>query len=108
MSTTTPISDFCPDSGKPYSTPPIVSPNDFPAFPVPDTIYPTGQIQFGTNGMSLRDYFAAQAMQGMRSDAKSMNFYADPAKKDKVPMMDIIARLAYQQADAMIAARGSA
>jgi hypothetical protein len=32
-----------------------------PAFPVPDTYHPNGQVQFGSSGMSLRDYFAAHA-----------------------------------------------
>ena len=31
-----------------------------PAFPVPDTHHPDGQIQYGANGMSLRDWFAGQ------------------------------------------------
>ena len=36
-----------------------------PAFPVSDTHHPDGQIQYGTNGMSLRDWFAGQALAGL-------------------------------------------
>jgi hypothetical protein len=32
-----------------------------PAFSVPDTYHPNGQVQYGTTGMSLRDWFAGQA-----------------------------------------------
>jgi hypothetical protein len=32
-----------------------------PAFPVPDTYYPNGQVQYGPTGMSLRDWFAGHA-----------------------------------------------
>jgi hypothetical protein len=38
------------------------TPNDGgPAFPCPDTYHPSGQIQYGPTGMSLRDWFAGQA-----------------------------------------------
>ena len=47
---------------------------------------------------NLRDYFAALAMQAMTSDAASHN--------QSIPdEMEAIAKLAYQQADAMLAAR---
>lgn len=46
-------------------------------------------------GMSLRDYFAAKAMQGMNA-----NPYCDDYDFDK------IADMAYAQAEAMLAARG--
>ena len=59
-----------------------------PAFPVCpakwDTMY---------HGISIRDYFAAKAMQG---------FAADP---DTTGSAEIIAKVAYQWADAMIKAR---
>ena len=32
-----------------------------PAFPVTDSHHANGQIQYGTSGMTLRDYFAAHA-----------------------------------------------
>ena len=46
---------------------------DAPAFPTSDTLYPNGQIQLGSTGLSKREYFAALAMQGLLScdtDAK--------------------------------------
>lgn len=46
------------------------------------------------HGMTLRDYFAARAMQGMAAHPES----------DKWPA-DGIAKAAYQQADAMLEAR---
>jgi hypothetical protein len=46
-------------------------------------------------GMSLRDYFAAKAMQGMMHDVSQ-------------PVGEVIAEWAYQVADAMLKARGQA
>lgn len=62
-----------------------------PAFPL-QSIGP--EFEPGYAGMSLRDYFAAKAMQGMAAHPES----------DKWPA-DGIAKAAYQQADAMLAAR---
>lgn len=62
-----------------------------PAFPVPDVHHPSGQIQFGSSGMSLRDWFAAQALEKASRGAR---FTAEE-----------IARRAYYIADAMLAAR---
>jgi hypothetical protein len=36
-----------------------------PAFPVPDSHHANGQVQYGANGMTLRDWFAGQALAGM-------------------------------------------
>lgn len=64
--------------------------NNPPAFPVfPDT---SGGHAAAFRGMTLRDYFAAKAMQGM---------LADPSTPE---IMDI-AGAAYEVADAMLAAR---
>lgn len=62
------------------------------AFPVADSWYPDGQVQFGSNGMTLRDYFAGQALTGMMDDIITM----DAPER---------ARYAYYQADAMLKAR---
>lgn len=48
------------------------------------------------NGMTLRDYFAAKAMQGMLSATAFDSAWPDPKR---------ISELAYQNADAMLAAR---
>ena len=61
-----------------------------PAFPFPAYTYPNGEINHGEDGMTLRDYFAAKAMQGLLSDS---NVKAKP--------LDFAIR-AYAMADAMI------
>ena len=53
--------------------------------------FPRGEIQ-SAPGMTLRDYFASMAMQGMMVDVEQ-------------PKCDYIALIAYQVADAMLKAR---
>ena len=65
--------------------------NDIPAFPRPSS----GVDQYAQTGMTLLDYFAAKAMQSMIKYGP-WGDYVD---------MEQIARLAYQQADAMMKAR---
>lgn len=60
-----------------------------PAFPTP--IISIGQHQ----GMDLRDYFAAKALQGLLSRGGH----------DKINVHDVLAQRAYQIADAMLEAR---
>ena len=62
-----------------------------PAFPK------TPFIEIGTpqNGMTLRDYFAAKAMQGLLSRGSH----------DKINVHDVLAHRTYQIADAMLKAR---
>ena len=65
-----------------------------PAFPV---ALPNGESYQGHlphDGMTLRDYFAAKALQGM-----SANPYFDDYE------FDTVAEMAYAQADEMLAAR---
>jgi hypothetical protein len=62
------------------------------AFPTTDFTH-AGQIIPGSEGMTLRDYFAAKAMQGLMDAA--------------VPMLEI-ADEAYKMADAMLRAREEA
>jgi hypothetical protein len=38
------------------------------AFPSPDTVMPSGQVQFGEYGMSLRAYIATAALQGITAN----------------------------------------
>ena len=64
-----------------------------PASPVYD-FHGNGQMFIAAEGMSMRDYFAAKAMQG---------FAADPTM-DQAPAADI-AEIAYVWADAMLKAR---
>jgi hypothetical protein len=69
--------------------------SDIPAFPFPDKIYPDGSVLYGTGseGMMLRDYFAAKAMQGSR------------ARNSAYESWDDLAKDAYEIADAMLKAR---
>ena len=60
------------------------------AFPVSDLS--------GNWGMSLRDWFAGQALAGMMADIASVN---------ELPGPDAAAKLAYTMADAMLAARAA-
>ena len=55
-----------------------------------------------TEGMSLRDYFAAKAMQGLILVLKHIK--SDVNETEQVPIA--IAETAYEFADAMIAERG--
>ena len=65
-----------------------MSKNGGPAFP---SLYSSQQ-----PGMLLRDYFAAQAMQGL---------IADGALRDNAQRVHSLAALTYQEADAMLKAR---
>jgi hypothetical protein len=71
-----------------------------PAFPVPDTYHPNGQVQYGSCGMSLRDYFAGRAMQAELTGRSHPNSGGNP-----VDYAGPICERAYQLADAMLAAR---
>jgi hypothetical protein len=71
-----------------------------PAFPVhPDMAAQLGCVPSSSDaGMSLRDYFAAKAMQGL---------FASNAEHDHEDehIFDAVAEAAYKQADAMLKAR---
>jgi hypothetical protein len=62
-----------------------------PAFPTPTVVNANSEFQWGDNGMSLRDYFAGQALAG--------NLIEPTANNEQV------AKWAYSLADAMLAAR---
>jgi hypothetical protein len=63
-----------------------------PAFPTPDTVHANGQVQYGTFGMTLRDFFAGQALTSIATEACDM---------------DEKARWCYRLADQMLIARNS-
>ena len=69
-----------------------MSSNGGPAYPVKYQDGAGGYEQ--ADGISIRDYFAAAAMQGLLA-------YPIPSN----PTSDVIAEWAYEQADAMLAAR---
>ena len=60
----------------------------------------------GSMGMTLRDYFAAKAMQGIIEKYGSNPPYFDEDGGDDGPDQEI-ARWAYELADAMLRARGN-
>lgn len=70
--------------------------NGGPAFPCENIMTPNGGV-IVSDGMTLRDYFAAKALQGLLSHNSNGN------ASDKN-----IAEWAYSQADAMLRARGEA
>ena len=70
---------------------PAPIPNGGPAFPVSDTVHSTGQVQYGFNGMTLRDYFAGQSILGLALQTDTIDAN--------------VAQWAYALADAMLAAR---
>lgn len=82
--------------------------NGGPAFPLPAVSH-QGHIMALTEGpalgMTLRDYFAAKAMQGMYNDGSVV---AASKLVDDSTNMDAVARWSYAQADAMLRARGEA
>ena len=91
-----------------------------PAFPVPDSQTTNGEIQFGSNGMTLRTYIATKAMQGLLADHKDhedeRRFHIETGQYDdgmpwRKHVFDetcaqAVARLAVEHADALIAALG--
>ena len=68
-----------------------------PALPTADAYHPSGQIAYGRKGMSLRDWFAGQALSGLLAGRGSAG--------DKAPNW---ANGSYAIADAMLKARGGA
>ena len=79
--------------------------NGGPSFPIPDYTCPNGQVFTGTNGMSLRDYFAAKALQNCYMDAVQVLM----GKRGTHAGVDAeIAKSCYLIADAMLAERAKA
>ena len=58
------------------------------------------------DGMSLRDYFAAKAMQSILRGYDVVNSFEDEEINDPEGMPTLIAQDAYVMADAMLKARG--
>ena len=70
---------------------------DVPAFPIPLSPGQSWNGMEPPDGMTLRDYFAAKAMQG---------YVSDEEWRDDIDF-DGTARAAYAMADAMLAARNA-
>lgn len=78
------------------------------AFPRPHSQVETSRgtdIYAAEHGMTLRDYMAAKAMQGIKSNPELCRVCAEAAERMGVTQADAVAQMAYQDADAMLAAR---
>lgn len=74
--------------------------NNEPAFPITDTYHPNGQVQFGSNGITIRDYFAAKALSGLMT-----RVWNEDGKMSGNELIVLWAKSAYACADAMLAER---
>ena len=90
-----------------------------PALPTADAYHPSGQIAYGRKGMSLRDWFAGQALAAfVTAHSKDMHKQAmedgvSQSEETYLPKFfgeagfwDSVPQAAYALADAMIAERG--
>ncbi len=78
-----------------------------PAFPVREWDSRDGERTFFGHGMSLRDYFAAKAMQAIHAAAFAVAIHPASGPEHIADFMSI-AHAAYKMADAMLTARGDA
>lgn len=67
-----------------------------------------GGSSLDSNGMTLRDYFAAKIAAAIWSDLKVIEKLAKNPKHDDITFGEMIAAQSYQQADAMLEARKNA
>lgn len=88
-------------------------PTGGPAFPVPgfeflddrDPTKPERVVNLPAPGMTLRDYFAAKAMQGYLANpwqAQELDATGDSSREQ----MAVVAEISYVMADALLAERG--
>ena len=71
--------------------------NGGPAFPRDSALQSTG--------MTLRDYFAAKAMQGILSDRSTVSAFDEASAREFVQPACLVATASYAIADAMLAER---
>lgn len=77
-----------------------------PAFPVNYSNEADGPTVMPTTGLTIRDYFAAKAMQGLIADRVQV-CDADPPRPESIALATMHAEASYQFADAMLKARGA-
>jgi hypothetical protein len=84
-----------------------VSKDGGPAFPTPDLYGPGGVAQVqGDSGMSLRDYFAAQALRGIATcEPDSVSGSTARTSAEDSGVRAEVAWSCYEMADAMLKAR---
>ena len=73
------------------------------AFPMPDVLHVNGMVQHGFNGMTLREYYAGQALQGLLASTKTSDAPLDAYGAAAAALA--IAKDAYILADTMLKAR---
>ena len=78
-----------------------------PAFPSTLQYFPEDTNYEEAAGMTLRDYFAAKAMQALYQSQYEYEFTGTPRMPEHVALMDELAMDAYGIADAMLKARGA-
>jgi len=76
-----------------------------PAFPVGNTATASDDLYPDLPGMTLRDYFAGQALAGINSDLRRLRDLAHAYAEDNVSIAEALATECYVMADAMLAAR---
>ena len=74
------------------------------AYATPDVYHENGSIQYGQNGVTVHEYFAAAAMQGMLSSIGIKEIY-DIANNRHSDRIYTITKAANKMADSMILAR---
>ena len=81
--------------------------NDIPAFPRPfsEDTYLEGVDYVAQDGMTLRDYFAAKAMQGILTNEASHSVVMKVSHELAMTEELAISKMSYVMADAMMKAR---
>ena len=67
--------------------------------------FPHSRLGSDADGMTLRDYFAAKAMQSVLHGARMPGIDADPLPPEVSQALAAIAKVSYRVADAMLAER---
>ena len=67
--------------------------------------FPDGGQYDYTGGMTMRDYFAAKAMQGFMANDTLLTRYGIASQSENISPDTLMATAAYAAADAMLAAR---
>lgn len=79
-----------------------------PAFPVPMVHYDGNFFNVTDTGMTLRDWFAGQALAGILAGGSNWNSVSAEVMRNEGIWGDVsTTEIAYRFADAMIAARGA-
>ena len=78
-----------------------------PAFPTPDVYHPNGQVQYGSNGMTLRDWFAGQALVALLGNNETLVSLKGKKEQYALSFPEAMTKYCYQAADAMLKERGN-